>query len=176
MGHPKETPPRLPKPCPAAPPTPPAVPGLRANFHPRPSAQRAPRRLEMKFGGPSPRPRNKWDGEDTKQTPSSATEASSGGMLPRHPPPHTPPFSQLSPGSPRSQPAPTGSFRANPYGIAVSLGAHGESGGSLRGGGGGLSHPPPGLHNRSPAGAERTHGHYLSDPAAFRSDPRLSSR
>lgn len=50
-------------------------------------------------------------------------------MLPRHPPPHTPPFSQLSPGSPRSQPAPIGSFRANPYGTAAPRGADGEPGG-----------------------------------------------
>lgn len=32
------------------PPTPPAVPGLWENFHSRPPARRAPRRLEMKFG------------------------------------------------------------------------------------------------------------------------------
>lgn len=35
---------------------------------------------------------------------------------------------------------------------------------------------PPGLHNPSPAGAERTHGHYLRDPAPFRSDSQVSSR
>lgn len=35
----------------------------------------------------------------------------------------------------------------------------------------GVPHTLPELHNRSPAGAERTHGHYLRDPAPFRSEP-----
>lgn len=147
-----------------SPPTPPAVLGLRANFHPRPSARRAPRRLEMKFVVHV----RKINGMKKTQI---STLLRRRILLRRDAPQaapaaHTPFFPTFSP---RSQPVPIGSVRANPYGTARPGGQTGN-GGDLRGEGG--SRTPPELHNRSPAGAERTHGHYLRDPAPFRRDPR----
>lgn len=167
MGQPVESPPRVPKRCPGVPSSSSGRARALGELPPASPARRAPSRLEMKFVA------------HVREISAMKKIQNKHSPLPQPPPPegcsprHTHPFSQLSPGSPRSQAAPRGSFRANPSGSAASRGADGELGGPF-GAEGGSPHPPE-SHERSP-GRSGAHTWPLPErPRTIPERPPLSS-